>query len=73
MNTQTEVLNLCEILKTKRSQKKINQTELGEMLNLTHSSVSRMEKKTFNISLEKFIKWADALDLTISLIPKTKN
>jgi transcriptional regulator with XRE-family HTH domain len=72
MNTQTEVLNLCEILKTRRSQKKINQTELGKILNLTHSSVSRMEKKTFNISLEKFIKWADALDLEISLIPKAK-
>lgn len=72
MNTQTEVLKLCKTLKEKRIEKKISQTELGKMLNLMHSSVSRMEKKTFNISLEKFIKWADAFELEISLIPKEK-
>ncbi|VAW57205.1 hypothetical protein MNBD_GAMMA07-861 [hydrothermal vent metagenome] len=62
---------LSSILISIRKAKKLNQTELGELLGLSQRTVAQFESKPEKASFDRVLKVANALDMDIVLTERT--
>ena len=56
----------------RRNKLGINQTQLARLIGTKQPAISRLEKGDYNTTLRTFFRVAHALDLEISLEPRTK-
>jgi HTH-type transcriptional regulator/antitoxin HipB len=65
--TELQMDLLGEILKRIRIERHMNQTQLGEMIGVKKSQVSRIEKNGRNVTIATFLKFTSALKLKVKI------
>lgn len=70
MDAKTEYLRLVGILKDRRKLLKITQEEMATKMEVTRHQIMRWEKGHQPPEFETVIKWADYLDLKITITEK---
>lgn len=65
-----ETCYLIEQLKEKRIEQGISQNKLAKETNMANTTVLRMENKTMDITLDKFISLANELGYSLKLVKK---
>jgi HTH-type transcriptional regulator / antitoxin HipB len=64
---------LAEVIKDRRRQLGLSQTEASDLVGLSQKTISAFELKPESTKLETFFKILSALNLEIHLVPKEKN
>ncbi len=65
MNIELDYHELGKRIKEQRLKKHLTQDKLGEIINVTTSNISHIERATTQVSLPSLIKIANALDVTL--------
>jgi transcriptional regulator with XRE-family HTH domain len=65
------VVDIVEQLRGQREQKKMSQVQLGQLLGVPQSQITRIERGGSDIRLSTLLEMAHALGLEPVLIPKT--
>lgn len=65
MNIELDYKKLGKRIKEQRLKQHLTQEQLGEMVNITTSNVSHIERATTQVSLSSLVKIANALDTTL--------
>jgi HTH-type transcriptional regulator / antitoxin HipB len=63
---------LAEIIKDRRRQLGLSQTEASDLVGLSQKTISAFELKPESTKLETFFKILSALNLEIHIVPKEK-
>lgn len=71
-NNDLKEIELIKGIVIQRKSKNLSQRALAELTGLKQSSIARIERDIVMPKLDTFIKIANALDLEITLNPKTK-
>ena len=65
MNIELDYKKLGKRIKEQRLKQHLTQEQLGEVVNITTSNVSHIERATTQVSLSSLVKIANALDTTL--------
>jgi transcriptional regulator with XRE-family HTH domain len=65
--------NFYQLILTEMEIKGIKQVDLAKKLNVSPAAVSKLLKKTPNITLKKMVELAEAVDLDIEIVPVRKD
>ena len=74
MNDKPYEISLVGQLRERRKQMRISQSKIGKKLGMSFMNVSHIERGTRGVKLDDLYKWADALNLklSIALLEKAK-
>lgn len=71
INLQMDVLG--EMIKTVRKERKLTQEQLGELIGVQKSQISKLERSMKNVTLETILKVFNALKANIKLSVQLKD